>query len=119
MGIVHPGDSNRILLGPKRGHFMVNGMLAGVNLFLLPSSCLFLSFTFKKEVLRSLFFILSSLFLLLTLLGSQGSAISAFYLSFLLCGLILLLFLEMAVACIQSYVFTVLSSLYLSELMNT
>lgn len=57
--------------------------------------------------------------LLLTLLGSQGSAISAFYLSFLLCGLILLLFLEMAVACIQSYVFTVLSSLYLSELMNT
>ena len=39
MGIVHPGDSNRIFLGPKRGHSMDNGMLVGVNLLLLPSSC--------------------------------------------------------------------------------
>merc|ERR1711862_1046124 len=33
-------------------------------------------------------------------------------------GLILLLLLEVAVACIQSYVFTVLSSLYLAELIR-
>ena len=33
-------------------------------------------------------------------------------------GLFLLLLLEVAVACIQSYVFTILSSLYLNELIR-
>merc|ERR1712158_233966 len=47
--------------------------------------------------------------LLLTLLGSQGPIIS----------IILLLILEVAVACIQSYVFTILRSLYLNELIRT
>merc|ERR1711970_549452 len=50
--------------------------------------------------------------LLLTLLGSQGTLIGLFV------GLILLLLLEVAVACIQSYVFTVLRSLYLAELIG-
>merc|ERR1712141_665162 len=50
--------------------------------------------------------------LLLTLLGSQGPNVS------LIIRLILLLILEVAVACIQSYVFTILSSLYLNELIR-
>ena len=36
----------------------------------------------------------------------------------LIIGMILLLLLEVAVACIQSYVFTILSSLYLNELIR-
>ena len=57
--------------------------------------------------------------LLLTLLGSQGPLLSLFNLSLLMIGLFLLLLLEVAVACIQSYVFTILSSLYLNELIRT
>merc|ERR1712083_652768 len=49
--------------------------------------------------------------LLLTLLGAQSLAI-------LFVGLVLLLLLEVAVACIQSYVFTILRSLYLGELIS-
>jgi len=56
--------------------------------------------------------------LLLTLLGSQGPLLSLFNLSLLMIGLFLLLLLEVAVACIQSYVFTILSSLYLNELIR-
>jgi len=56
--------------------------------------------------------------LLLTLLGSQGPLLSLFSLSLLMIGLFLLLLLEVAVACIQSYVFTILSSLYLNELIR-
>ena len=56
--------------------------------------------------------------LLLTLLGSQGPLLSLFNLSLLIIGLFLLLLLEVAVACIQSYVFTILSSLYLNELIR-
>ena len=56
--------------------------------------------------------------LLLTLLGSQGPLFSLFNLSLLMIGLFLLLLLEVAVACIQSYVFTILSSLYLNELIR-
>merc|ERR1711863_34346 len=56
--------------------------------------------------------------LLLTLLGSQGPIISIILL-ILLIRLILLLILEVAVACIQSYVFTILRSLYLNELIRT
>merc|ERR1712242_687249 len=48
--------------------------------------------------------------LLLTLLGSQGANVSIII---IIISLILLLILEVAVACIQSYVFTILSSLYL------
>ena len=55
--------------------------------------------------------------LLLTLLGSQGPAIGSLFL-FLFLGLFLLLLLEVGVACIQAYVFTVLSSLYLSEVIR-
>merc|ERR1711917_165381 len=51
--------------------------------------------------------------LLLTLLGSQISNIS-FTTFFLLFSLYLLLLLEVAVACIQSYVFIILNSLYLN-----
>jgi len=56
--------------------------------------------------------------LLLTLLGSQGPNISLIIIRILLVRLILLLILEVAVACIQSYVFTILSSLYLNELIR-
>lgn len=56
--------------------------------------------------------------LLLTLLGSQGSNLSFLILLCLMLGLFLLLLLEVAVACIQSYVFTILRSLYLNELIR-
>ena len=56
--------------------------------------------------------------LLLTLLGSQGPLLGSVALASLFVGLILLLLLEVAVACIQSYVFTILSSLYLAELIR-
>merc|ERR1719189_2432814 len=56
--------------------------------------------------------------LLLTLLRSQGPILSPVNLIFLIIGLYLLLLLEVAVACIQSYVFTILSSLYLNELIR-
>jgi len=56
--------------------------------------------------------------LLLTLLGSQGPNISVPIMIILIVRLILLLILEVAVACIQSYVFTILSSLYLNELIR-
>lgn len=54
--------------------------------------------------------------LLLTLLGSQGPNVSYILVLFIIISLLLLLALELAVACIQSYVFTVLRSLYLREL---
>lgn len=56
--------------------------------------------------------------LLLTLLGSQGPMSNYFSLLLIIIILILLVILEMAVACIQSYVFTILSSLYLNELIT-
>merc|ERR1712200_57133 len=54
--------------------------------------------------------------LLLTLLGSQGPNAQGIVLLVLIGRLILLLCLELAVACIQAYVFTILRSLYLNEL---
>merc|ERR1711953_1225168 len=48
--------------------------------------------------------------LLLTLLGSQGPNVAGITI------LVLVLCLELAVACIQAYVFTILRSLYLNEL---
>merc|ERR1712080_749049 len=54
--------------------------------------------------------------LLLTLLGSQGPECRPILLAGLILALILLLLLELGVACIQAYVFTILSSLYLNEL---
>lgn len=56
--------------------------------------------------------------LLLTLLGSQGPSLIFINLVLLIIGIVLLLLLEVAVACIQSYVFTILSSLYLNELIR-
>merc|ERR1711892_1351349 len=56
--------------------------------------------------------------LLLTLLGSQGPLVSFTVLIALFIRLVLLLLLGVAVACIQSYVFTILSSLYLNELIS-
>lgn len=53
--------------------------------------------------------------LLLVLLGNQGATVGGLVLVVLITALILLLTLECAVACIQSYVFTILRSLYLSE----
>ena len=54
--------------------------------------------------------------LLLTLLGSQGPVVRGLIILVLVVSLILLLCLELAVACIQAYVFTILRSLYLNEL---
>jgi len=56
--------------------------------------------------------------LLLTLLGNQTSTSSRITLYTLLSAQILLLLLEIAVALIQAYVFTVLSSLYASEVIS-
>nr|YP_010982602.1 ATP synthase F0 subunit 6 [Pseudodiaptomus hessei]WOH21600.1 ATP synthase F0 subunit 6 [Pseudodiaptomus hessei] len=53
--------------------------------------------------------------LLLTLLGGQGANAPLIVIG----SLILLLMLECAVACIQAYVFTILNSLYLNELIST
>lgn len=53
--------------------------------------------------------------LLLTLLGSQGSSVGVRGGVLLILSLCLLLTLECAVACIQAYVFTILSTLYLEE----
>nr|QWX90402.1 ATP synthase F0 subunit 6 [Bradysia impatiens] len=53
--------------------------------------------------------------LLMTLLGNTGSNISNYLVMMLLIVQIMLLMLECAVAIIQSYVFTVLSTLYSSE----
>jgi F-type H+-transporting ATPase subunit a len=53
--------------------------------------------------------------LLLTLLGNTGNSISAIMLSLLIAAQLLLLTLETAVAIIQSYVFTILSTLYSRE----
>nr|QXJ79802.1 ATP synthase F0 subunit 6 [Suinzona borowieci] len=53
--------------------------------------------------------------LLLTLLGNTGSSLSLLMINILLFIQILLLLLESAVSIIQSYVFTVLSTLYSSE----
>lgn len=53
--------------------------------------------------------------LLLSLLGGQGYLSGYFSLTLLIVGLTLLLILECAVACIQGYVFTILSRLYIRE----
>nr|WIL10241.1 ATP synthase F0 subunit 6 [Drilaster sp. 2 XYG-2023a] len=53
--------------------------------------------------------------LLLTLLGSTGSKLGLLMINLLLITQILLLILESAVAIIQSYVFSILSTLYSSE----
>jgi len=53
--------------------------------------------------------------LLLVLLGSQGSNLGGLILVGLMVGLVALLTLECAVACIQAYVFTILRSLYINE----
>lgn len=56
--------------------------------------------------------------LLLTLLGRQGGYNINIQILLVIISLILLLILECAVACIQSYVFTILRSLYLNELIR-
>nr|YP_010960288.1 ATP synthase F0 subunit 6 [Rhynchophorus phoenicis]WNH29321.1 ATP synthase F0 subunit 6 [Rhynchophorus phoenicis] len=53
--------------------------------------------------------------LLVTLMGNSGSLLSTSLLSLLILSQILLLTLESAVAIIQSYVFTILTTLYSSE----
>nr|AXS65704.1 ATP synthase F0 subunit 6 [Curculionoidea sp. 1 KM-2017] len=54
--------------------------------------------------------------LLLTLLGNSGSTLSIYLLNMLIIGQILLLTLESAVSMIQSYVFSILTTLYSSEI---
>nr|YP_010728532.1 ATP synthase F0 subunit 6 [Endochironomus tendens]WEF49773.1 ATP synthase F0 subunit 6 [Endochironomus tendens] len=54
--------------------------------------------------------------LLLTLLGNTGNSLSTILISLLIFTQLLLLILESAVAIIQSYVFTILSTLYSSEI---
>lgn len=56
--------------------------------------------------------------LLLSLLGGQGASLRISLLCGLIIGLVLLIVLECAVACIQAYVFTILSTLYLNELIR-
>lgn len=53
--------------------------------------------------------------LLLVLLGRQGPNLNGLVLVGLMVGLLALMTLECAVACIQAYVFTILRSLYVSE----
>lgn len=53
--------------------------------------------------------------LLLSLIGSQLARVSTMVLLIVILGIVLLISLEIAVACIQSYVFTILNSLYLKE----
>nr|AFU50150.1 ATP synthase F0 subunit 6 [Arescus labiatus] len=53
--------------------------------------------------------------LLMTLLGNMGNLISTYMISMLIIIQMLLLMLELAVSILQSYVFTVLSVLYCSE----
>nr|YP_009441907.1 ATP synthase F0 subunit 6 [Trypodendron domesticum]AOY40115.1 ATP synthase F0 subunit 6 [Trypodendron domesticum] len=53
--------------------------------------------------------------LLLTLMGNAGTSLSSYLLSILILAQILLLLLETAVAIIQAYVFSVLTTLYSSE----
>lgn len=54
--------------------------------------------------------------LLLTLLGNTGNSISTILVSILIFTQLLLLILESAVAIIQAYVFTILSTLYSREI---
>ena len=55
---VHPGDSsNRNLLGPKHGHFIVSGLLAGVNLLLLPFPFFYVSPSKRKLLFLLILFI--------------------------------------------------------------
>lgn len=54
--------------------------------------------------------------LLITLIGNTGPSISAYLISLLIIGQILLLVLELAVRIIQSYVFAVLRTLYSREI---
>jgi F-type H+-transporting ATPase subunit a len=54
--------------------------------------------------------------LLLTLLGNTGNSLSYIIVSLLIFAQLLLLILESAVAIIQSYVFTILSTLYSREI---
>lgn len=54
--------------------------------------------------------------LLLTLLGNTGNALSTILISLLIVAQLLLLILESAVAIIQAYVFTILSTLYSREI---
>lgn len=54
--------------------------------------------------------------LLLTLLGNTGNSLSIFIVSLLIIAQLLLLALETAVAVIQSYVFTILRTLYSREI---
>lgn len=56
--------------------------------------------------------------LLLALLGGQGFPRMSPVMGLLMVALVLLLTLECAVACIQSYVFTILRTLYLNELLR-
>lgn len=56
--------------------------------------------------------------LLLSLLGGQGAGLRISLVGFLILGLVLLMVLECAVACIQAYVFTILRTLYLNELIR-
>lgn len=56
--------------------------------------------------------------LLLSLLGGQGQGVTGIVLVGVMAGLSLLMVLECAVACIQAYVFTILRTLYLDELIG-
>jgi len=55
--------------------------------------------------------------LLLTLLGNTGNNLSTIFVSLLIFSQLLLLSLESAVAIIQSYVFTILRTLYSREIL--
>jgi len=54
--------------------------------------------------------------LLITLLGNQTSSVAIILIPVLLIAQVILLLLECAVSCIQAYVFTILTTLYSSEI---
>ena len=54
--------------------------------------------------------------LLITLLGNQTSSVTIILIPILLIVQVILLLLECAVSCIQAYVFTILTTLYSSEI---
>ena len=56
--------------------------------------------------------------LLLSLLGGNAETARGLALRIIIIGFVLLIVLECAVACIQAYVFCVLNSLYLNELIR-
>merc|ERR1712043_51469 len=102
-------------------NYLYGELLAVFRLVAIPGTIfIFLSFFFFIFFCNLMglapYIFTSSSHILFTLLGSQGPNVAGITIFILIFSLILLLCLELAVACIQAYVFTILRSLYLNEL---